>query len=289
MSAIHSSRLHYPSSATRRSARAGSVARRLAIGLAVAACAVGVVTAAPAVQAQNAAVVNGKPIPKARVDEFMKLLAAQGRPDNEETRRLVRDELVAREIFAQEAEKRGIAKTSEVRTQLENARQDILIRAMIRDYLQKNPVTDAQVQAEYDKLRQEAGATGKEYKARHILVDKEDDAKKIIADLKGGAKFEELAKQSKDPGSGTNGGDLGWNTATTFVKEFSDAMVGLDKGKMTDAPVKSQFGFHVIRLDDVRDAEPPPLDQVRPQIQQQLERGKIQELQQKRRTSAKVE
>lgn len=239
--------------------------------------------------AQNAAVVNGKPIPQARVDEFVKLLAQQGRPDNEETRKLVRDELVAREIFSQEAEKRGLSKQPEVRTQLESSRQDILIRAMIRDYLQKNPVTDAQVQAEYDKVRKESQAQGKEYKARHILVEKEDEAKKIIDDLKGGAKFEDLAKQSKDPGSGANGGDLGWNSAGTFVKEFSEAMVALPKGDTSTGPVKSQFGYHVIRVDDVRDAEPPPLDQVRQQIQQQLERAKIVELQQQLRTSAKVE
>lgn len=239
--------------------------------------------------AQNAAVVNGKPIPQSRVDEFMKILASQGRPDNEETRKLVRDELVARELFTQEAEKRGLAKTPAVRTQIDNARQDILIRAMIRDYVEKNPVTDAQVDAEYKKLVAESGSGGKEYKARHILVEEEDQAKKIIADLKAGGTFEELAKQSKDPGSGSSGGDLGWNTPGTFVKEFADAMAALPKGSMTDAPVKSQFGYHVIRVDDIREAAPPPLEQLRPQIQQQLERQKVQALQKELMAKAKVQ
>ena len=243
---------------------------------------------APA-SAQNAAVVNGKPIPKAKVDEFVEALAAQGRPDSPQTRELVREELIAREIFVQEADKRGLARAADVQRQLDNTRQDILIRALIRDYLVKHPVKDEDIQAEYDKFKQEATASGKEYKARHILVDKEDDAKKIIDDLKKGQKFETLAKQSLDPGSGANGGDLGWNTASTFVKEFSDAMVALDKGKTVAAPVKTQFGYHVIHLDDVRDAAPPPLDQVKPQIQQQLERQRVQQLQQELRAAAKVE
>ena len=239
--------------------------------------------------AQNAAVVNGKPIPKSKVDEFVEALEAQGRPDSPQTRELVREELIAREIFVQEADKRGLAKQEDVQRQLENTRQDILIRALIRDYLEKNPVKEADVKAEYDKFKKEAGASGKEYKARHILVETEDEAKKVIAQLKKGEKFEALAEQSKDPGSGAQGGDLGWNTASTFVKEFSDAMVALDKGKTVSEPVKTQFGYHVIRLDDVRDAEAPPLDQVKPQIQQQLERQKVMQLQQELRGAAKVE
>ncbi|MGE0803822.1 MAG: peptidylprolyl isomerase [Lautropia sp.] len=260
---------------------------RLPLSLAAAALCASLL-AAPAF-AQNAAIVNGKPIPMAKVDEFVQALAQQGRPDTPQTRELVRDELIAREIFTQEAEKRGLASSAEVVRQIDATRQDILIRALIRDYLVKNPVTDAEVQAEYDKFAKEATAGGKEYKARHILVEKEDEAKKILADLKKGAKFETLAKQSKDPGSGANGGDLGWNTAETFVKEFSEAMVALEKGKTVAAPVKTQFGWHVIHLEDIRDAAPPPLDQVKPQIQQQLERARIQKLQQDLRAAAKVE
>ena len=270
-------------------AAAPSVIRRpllAAAGAAVLGCAL--LAGAPAL-AQNAAVVNGKPIPKARVDEFVEALAAQGRPDSPQLRELVREELIAREIFVQEAEKAGLSKSAEVQRQLESTRQDILIRALIRDQLENNPVMDEAVKAEYEKLKQEANASGKEYKARHILVDEEDTAKKIIADLGKGESFETLAKQSKDPCSASNGGDLVWNTASTFVNEFSDAMVGLEKGKTVDAPVKTQFGYHVIRVDDVRDAAPPPLDQVEPQIQQQLERQKIQTLQKELRNNAKVE
>lgn len=239
------------------------------------------------VHAQNAAVVNGKPIPKAKVDEFVAALAAQGRPDSPELRNAVREELIAREIFAQEAEKKGLARNADVQKQLENVRQDLLIRAMIRDHLQSNPVKDEEIKAEYDKMAKQAG--GKEYKARHVLVETEAEAKAIIERLKKGEKFEELAKQSKDPGSAPNGGDLDWNSADTFVKPFSDAMVNLEKGKFTETPVQTQFGWHVIRLDDTRDTKPPPLEQVKPQIQQELERRRVMQLQQDLRAKAKVQ
>jgi peptidyl-prolyl cis-trans isomerase C len=237
--------------------------------------------------AQNAAIVNNKPIPKARLDEFVAALAAQGRPDTPELRNAVREELIAREIFTQEAERRGLTRNAEVQRQLDNSRQEILIRAVIRDHFRTKPISDADIKAEYDKATQ--GQGDKEYRARHILVEKEDAARKIIADLQAGAKFEELAKQSKDPGSAANGGDLDWNGAGTFVKPFADAMVKLEKGKFTEAPVQTQFGWHVIRLDDVRDVKPPPLDQVKPQIQQELERRRIQELQKELRAKAKIQ
>ncbi len=237
--------------------------------------------------AQNAAIVNNKPIPKERVDEFVQVLAAQGRSDTPELRAAVRDELIARELFVQEAEKKGLARNSDVQRQLENARQEILIRATIRDHLKAHPITDEEIQAEYDRLKTQVGE--KEYRPSHILVETDDEAKAIIAQLKKGAKFEELAKKSKDPGSAQSGGDLDWNTPGTFVKEFSDAMVKLEKGKYTEEPVKSQFGWHVIRLDDVREAKAPPLEQVRPQIQQELERKRVQQLQQDLRAKAKIQ
>ncbi len=238
--------------------------------------------------AQNAALVNNKPIPKERLDEFVAALKAQGRPDTPELRTAVREELIAREIFAQEAEKKGLARSPDVVKQLNNVRQDLMIRALIRDHLKNNPINDAAIKAEYDKVAGRSGGE-KEYKARHILVEKEETAKQIIADLKKGTKFEDLAKQSKDPGSAANGGDLDWNQPQTFVKEFSEAMTKLEKGKVTDTPVKTQFGFHVIRLDDVREVKPPPLEQVKPQIQQELERRAIQQLQTDLRAKAKVE
>lgn len=237
--------------------------------------------------AQNAAVVNNKPIPKQRVDDFVAALVAQGRPDTPELRAAVREELIARELFVQEAEKKGLPRNADVQRQLENVRQDILIRALIRDHLKANPVKDDEIKAEYEKIRKQAG--DKEYRARHILVDSEDEARGIIEQLKKGAKFEELAKKSKDTGSAQSGGDLDWNTPQTFVKEFSEAMVKLDKGKLTDTPVKTQFGYHVIRLDDTREAKAPPLEEVRPQIQQEVERRRVQALQQALREKAKIQ
>jgi len=255
--------------------------------LSTASLAIATVLVMPAAVAQNAAIVNGKAIPSARVDEFVAALAQQGRPDTPELRKAVRDELIAREIFMQEAEKKGLARHTDVQRQLESARQDILIRALIRDQLKTNPVTDADVKAEYDKLAQASG--GKEYKARHILVDAEADAKAIIEQLKKGTAFEELAKKSKDTGSASRGGDLDWASPDSYVKPFSDAMVKLEKGKMTEVPVKSDFGWHVIRLDDIRDVQPPPLEQVKPQIQQELERRRIQSMQADMRAKAKVQ
>jgi peptidyl-prolyl cis-trans isomerase C len=237
--------------------------------------------------AQNAAVVNNKPIPKAKVDEFVEALVKQGRPDSPELRSMVRDELIAREIFVQEAEKQGLGRKPEVARQLENVRQDLLIRAFLTEHLKKNPVKEEDMKAEYERVKK--GAGDKEYRARHILVDKEDVAKGIVDQLKKGAKFEELAKQSKDTGSAAKGGDLDWNPPAQFVKPFSDAMVKLEKGKFTETPVQSQFGYHVIKLDDVRETQPPPYDQVKPQIKQELERKTVADLQKKMRETAKVQ
>jgi len=243
--------------------------------------------AAPALWAQNAAVVNNKPIPTAKVDEFVKALAAQGRQDTPELRAAVREELIARELFAQEAERKGLARDPDVQRQIENTRQQIMIQAVVRDYVKSHPIKDEEIKAEYDKVAKQSSE--KEYKARHILVEKEETAKQIVDQLKKGGKFEDLAKQSKDTGSAANGGDLDWNAPGTFVKEFSEAMVKLEKGKFTETPVKTQFGWHVIRLDDVREVKPPPMEQVRPQIQQELERRRVQQLQQELRAKAKIQ
>ena len=252
---------------------------------AFAAAAIGL--AVPAM-AQNLAIVNGKPVPKARVEILQQQLAKAGRPLSPEMQDQLKDEVIAREIFMQEAQKRGLDGSDDYKAQLELARQTILIRELFADYQAKNPVTDAEIQAEYDKFVAANG--GKEYKARHILVEKEDQAKKILADLKKGAKFEDIAKkQSKDPGSGANGGDLDWATAVSYVPEFAEAMVKLKKGETTAAPVKSQFGWHVIRVDDIRDAQLPKLDDIRPQIAQQLQQQKLAQFQDALRKNAKVE
>jgi peptidyl-prolyl cis-trans isomerase C len=238
--------------------------------------------------AQNVAIVNGKPVPKARVDMLASQLAKSGRIMNNEMQGQLKDEVIAREIFMQEAQKRGLDASDDFKAQMELARQTILIRELFADYQKANPVTDADVKAEYDKFA--AANSGKEYKARHILVEKEDEAKAIIASLKKGGKFEDIAKkQSKDPVSGANGGDLDWATAGNYVPEFSQAMVKLNKGQTTDAPVKSQFGWHIIRVDDVCDASLPAIDQVRAQITQSLQQQRLAKFQEDLRAKAKVE
>jgi peptidyl-prolyl cis-trans isomerase C len=252
-----------------------------------AAAAAALLAALPAF-AQNAAIVNGKPVPKARMDVLAQQLAAAGRPVTPEMQGQLREEVVAREIFMQEAQKQGLDGTEDYKNQLELARQAILIRQLFENYRKANAVSDADAQAEYDKFVAANG--GKEYKARHILVEKEDQAQKILADLKKGAKFEDLAKkQSKDPGSGANGGDLDWAAPASFVPEFSEAMIKLKKGETTPAPVKSQFGYHIIRVDDVRQAQLPKLEEVKPQIVQQLQQQRLQKYQEELRAKAKVE
>ena len=245
-------------------------------------------TATPAALAQNIAIVNGKAVPKARVEALAQQVARSGRPVTPEMQGQLKDEVIAREIFMQEAQARGLDATEDYKTQIDLARQAILIRELFADYQKKNPVTDAEIQAEYDKFA--AANSGKEYRARHILVEKEDQAKAIIAQLKKGGKFEEIAKKSsKDPGSGANGGSLDWASPSSYVKEFSDALVALTKGKTTEVPVKSQFGYHIIRLDDIRDAQLPKFDEVKVQIAQQLQQQKMAKYQEELRSKAKVE
>lgn len=242
--------------------------------------------ALPAI-AQNLAVVNGKPVPSSRAEVMVKQMTSQGQPDNPELRTMIKEELINREILAQEADKRGLSTSQQVKSQLDIARQSIVIRALVEDYLKKNPVSDSEIKSEYDKLKGQA--SDKEYHARHILVEKEEDAKAIISKLKGGAKFEELAKQSKDPGSAANGGDLDWAAPSSFVKPFSDAMTALKKGEITETPVKTQFGYHVIRLDDTRPAKIPSLEEVKPQIAESLQQKKLQAFQQELRSKAKIQ
>ncbi len=238
--------------------------------------------------AQNLAIVNGKPVPTSRADALAQQIAKSGRPVTPEMQGQLKDEVIAREIFMQEAQKRGLDATEDYKNQMDLARQTLLIRELFADFQKKDPVTDADIKAEYDKFVAANG--GKEYRARHILVEKEDEAKAIIASLKKGGKFDDIAKkQSKDPGSGANGGDLDWANAASYVPEFSGAMVKLNKGQTTDVPVKSQFGFHVIRLDDVREAQLPKLEEVRPQIAQQLQQQKLAKFQDDLRAKAKIE
>ena len=238
--------------------------------------------------AQNVAIVNGKPVPTARVEALAQQLAKAGRPVSPEMMGQLKEEVIARELFMQEAQRQGLDANDDFKAQMDLSRQAILIRELFGTFQKNNPVTDDEIKAEYDKFV--AANSGKEYRARHILVEKEEQAKAIIASIKKGAKFEDIAKkQSKDPGSGANGGDLDWASPGNYVKEFSDAMVKLTKGKLLDTPVKSQFGYHVVRLDDVRDVKFPSIEEVKPQIAQQLGQQKLMKFQEELRAKAKIE
>lgn len=237
--------------------------------------------------AQNLAVVNGKPIPSSRVDAVVKQVVAQGQgQDSEALRETIKKSLIEREVLMQEAVKQGYDKKPEVKQALESARETILLNQLARDYITKNPVADAEISAEYDKFKARTG--DKEYHVRHILADTEAEAKDIIAKLKGGAKFEDLAKQSKDTGTANSGGDLDWATVASFPKEFSDGFVKLQKGGVTETPVKTANGYHVIKLDDVRPAKLPSLEEVKPQIADALIQQKLQAYQEEMVKKAKV-
>jgi peptidyl-prolyl cis-trans isomerase C len=245
------------------------------------------VSVAPAF-AQNLAVVNGKAIPSSRADAVVKQVVAQGQQqDSPELREAIKKDLVAREVLMQEAIKQGYDKKSDVKQALDSARQTIVINALAREYIQKHPVTDAEVKAEYDRFKATTG--DKEYHVRHILLETEQAAKDVIAKLKGGAKFEDLAKQSKDQGTANSGGDLDWATPASFPKEFSDAFVSLQKGAVTDTPVRTANGFHVIKVDDVRAAKLPSMDEVKPQIQEALAQQKLAAFQEEMVKKAKVQ
>jgi peptidyl-prolyl cis-trans isomerase C len=200
----------------------------------------------------------------------------------------VREELVNREILMQEALRRGLPNRPDIKAQIAVAQQTVVLRALIEDFVKKNTPSDAEVTARYNALIKDAG--GKEYHLHHILVENEQQAKDLIAKIKGGASFEDLAKQfSKDPGSGKNGGDLDWSDPKAYVPEFADAATHLQKGQMSDTPVHTQFGWHIIRVDDVRSITPPPLEQVRPQIVQQIQQEKLQAFEEGLRKNAKIQ
>ena len=244
--------------------------------------------AAKGAPAKAIAVVNGVAVSQARGEFMLKQQVARGAPDNEQTRALIREELVNREVLAQEAVRAGVMKNPEMQVQIDMARQEMLVSAFINDWARRNPPTDAEVQKEYDRVRAQQGE--REYHARHILVETEDQAKGLIAELKKGGRFDELArKNSKDTGSADRGGDLDWNVPTAYDKLFSDAMIKLERGKFTDVPVRTRFGYHIIQLDDVRPVKFPALADVKPRIQQQLMQVKVEELIKGLRAKAKVE
>ncbi|WP_233801277.1 peptidylprolyl isomerase [Paraburkholderia sp. HP33-1] len=243
--------------------------------------------AAPAF-AQNIAVVNGTPIPKSRADALIEQLVHQGQQDTPQLQQAVREELVNREILMQEALRRGLPTRPDVKAQVAVAQQTVVLRALIEDFVKNNQPTDAEITARYNALVKQTA--GNEYHLHHILVDNEQQAKDLIAKIKAGASFEDLAKQySKDPGSGKNGGDLDWSDPKAYVPEFADAATHLQKGQMTATPVHTQFGWHIIRVDDIRAVTPPPLEQVRAQIVQQMQQEKLQAFEENLRKNAKIQ
>jgi peptidyl-prolyl cis-trans isomerase C len=238
--------------------------------------------------AQNIAIVNGKAVPTSRLDAMLRQMERAGKPAPADAAAQIKDRLVLFEILSQEGQKRGLDATDDFKAQVELIRQNLLVNDVMADFQKTHAPTDAEVQGEYDKFA--AANSGKEYKASHILVGKEDEAKKIIAQLKKGGKFADIAKKSsKDTGSGAKGGELEWASPSSYVKEFSDAMVVLGKGKTSETPVKSQFGFHIIRVDDVREAQLPKIEDVKPQIVQQLMQQKSSAYIEELRAKARIE
>ncbi|MES2886795.1 MAG: peptidylprolyl isomerase [Pseudomonadota bacterium] len=243
-----------------------------------------------AAHAQAIATVNGKEVPKSRAEDLIRQLKLQGQPVTPEVEKQVNDEVVLREIYLQEADKRGLNNSPDLKTQFELARQSLMINALFNDQKKAKPITDADIQASYDSFKTQAQASGTEYRARHILVDKEDRAKALTAQLKKGAKFEDLAKKnSKDPGSKDKGGDLDYADPKSYVPEFAEALLKLKKGEVTPTPVKSEFGYHIIKLEDTRETPFPSLDDVKPQIVKNLEQQRLMEFREQLRANAKTD
>lgn len=242
---------------------------------------------APAADASKPlAVVNGKEIP-AIYGDLVKSQMAQGQPDSPQLDARVRDSLVNLELLSGAAMSKGLDKDPRVAATLDLGRKDQLAKVYLEDYVKAHPVTDAEIQAAYDKAKSEAGA---EYRSHHILVKTEDEAKKLIADLSKKAKFDDLAKKySKDPGSAKKGGALDWSDRRAFVPEFSDALAGLKKGETTRTPVKTQFGYHIIRLDDTRQQQLPPLEAVRGEVVKQVQQQRVRDAITAARASAKID
>jgi peptidyl-prolyl cis-trans isomerase C len=271
-----------------------STLKTLAVALVAGTFAVGAVAqekapkkAAPAA-ASGKIVVNGVTIPQSRIDAMNKELTATGQPNTPERAQAVKEELINREVLVQAAQKRGLDKNPDVAAQMDMARQAVLVRALFESEVKAKPITDADLQKQYEEFKKSMGEN--EYKIRHILVDKEDDAKAIIADLGKGGDFAKIAKEkSKDPGSKDNGGDLDWGPSARYVKPFADAVTSMKKGQLTTTPVKTDFGYHVIRLDDVRPLKVPGFDELKEQFRQRAQQQQIQKMVVDLRSKAKVE
>jgi len=236
---------------------------------------------------KSAAMVNGVSIPQSRIDLRVKAATQQGQPDTPELRKAIREDMINLEVLTQETAKLGLDKSPEVIQQIELARQSVLANAFVQDYVKNHPVSDDVLKQEYEKLKANVGT--KEYKARHILVETEAEAKAIIAQLGKKAKFDKLAAKSKDVGSAERGGALDWAVPSNFVPPFANAMVSLKKGEYTKEPVESQYGWHIIKLDDVRELKVPSFDELKPQLVQRMQQQIVQNAISEMRDKAKIE
>jgi len=234
-----------------------------------------------------AALVNGVAIPQARIDFQVKGVVAQGQPDSPDLRKAIKEKMIEVELIVQEASRLGLDKNSDVSQQIEISRRTVLASAFIEDFVKNHPISEDQLHQEYDKLKTKLG--DKEYNARHILVATEDEAKAIISQLGKKVKFEKLASKSLDAGSAKQGGSLGWTIPGTFVPQFANALLELKKGEYTKTPVQTQFGWHVIKLDDVRALKVPSFDEVKPQLQQRLQQQALKKAVDDLRAKAKIE
>ncbi|MDN5836289.1 MAG: peptidylprolyl isomerase [Nitrosospira sp.] len=246
------------------------------------------VTTAQAQSASPIAKVNGVTIPQSRLEFIVKARAAQGQPDTPETRKTLRDDLITEEVIAQEALKRGLDKDPDFVAQLELARLTALVRAFQIDYVKNHPVGDEELHKEYEALKTQMG--DKEYKAHHILVGTEAEAKDIIARIKKGGKLEKIAQEkSMDAGSKNKGGELDWSPAASYVQPFAEALTKLNKGQLTEQPVKTPFGWHVIRLDDVRPLKIPPFEEIKQNLAQRVLQRQFATYVGELRSKAKIE
>ena len=247
----------------------------------------GLFVAGQAAAADKVASVNGVAIPQSRVDLRLKFAENQGQKDSPDLRKMIKEDLINLEMLSQEAVKKGLDKQTDTVQQLELARQSTLAGAFVQDYIKNHPISEDAMKKEYDAVKSQRGDT--EYNVAHILVENENDAKDIAAQLKKGGKFNAIAKaKSKDPGSAQQGGEMGWHAPSDFVPEFSAAMTKLKKGQVS-APVQTQFGWHIIKLVDQRNTTFPPFEQVKPRLMQQMQQQTVQKLIADMRAAAKIE
>lgn len=235
-----------------------------------------------------AATVNGKPIRQSLMDHIARDLEDRGQKIDDNARSLILNKLISNELLVQEAQKQGLDKQEDFKLKEELLRRELLLNAYLENYVKTHPVSEADSKAEYEKFKQQMD--GKEYNARHILLKTEQEAKDVIAQLGKGADFEKLAREkSQDPGSREDGGSLGWFSPGSMVKPFADAVTKLAKGGYSKAPVQTQFGWHVIKLEDSRNVQPPAYDKVKNALEKEVQQRNLEKLLADLRKKAKIE